>query len=719
MDDAGGDHTEPDGKRPRLRDTSTIFLDVSDDGSGCIPCITSNSCYCRHVDMCQLNPCTKSVRSSEDPVCSCEDRLYLGAASWSDCAYRTSSVAPALSAHSQMLFDYLSAFLASAGEGFGSRQRLRWFGTLKGCLKHLKPLNFKALASDAEPAPNEEPINTGSSQLTWGCPAAVVSNIVMPWYDEARPRISFSTTISVRETVCGYDMLSPGDPDYDLAWVRAGTIRDVDEQMNIQSDCSNLRKLSRGSTHMGLRGSTTKDYDHFFRSYGIPAGHRWRLRKAIASCYAKATAVLFQWSIRGGRNEAYYKCPWPVLDAGDYVLYFFPDPGECDRSWQATEVIKRFYIHTKCKEAAPRIQKIMEKYPNVTTRVCRADDFADIQLSKAFRTLINPKLSDPDAKLIACTAEVIRYLRKHGIQSFMLDSGAGTDLVSVRDSAKLRELQRLVDEVVYYNTCNGTTSASHVLDLFIQCISLKTSPYVLKSTPPILSMGVRCLNEGYTYVWVGGKTPVLITPDGACAILMTLNGVVPWLANDAPTVSMPCGRSLLDKCGISAHGSGKIMLSLPESVERFTPAFAGVLRHSSVDGGEDADIEGPSAADRSGIGEGCSHELLKGESPSASVGAGPRTKAEWAEWRKAKTAAHLMTHVPFNQYCPGCVEGRTKNARRYVGAAESKKDLKWGDCVTFDQSDVTGFDQMVGIGNVSSSLQIKDLGTGLVGFKIV
>ena len=37
-------------------------------------------------------------------------------------------------------------------------------------------------------------------------------------------------------------------------------------------------------------------------------------------------------------------------------------------------------------------------------------------------------------------------------------------------------------------------------------------PYVLPNTPSVLSIGRRCVQEGYHFVWLSGKHPYLITP---------------------------------------------------------------------------------------------------------------------------------------------------------------------------------------------------------------
>ena len=50
--------------------------------------------------------------------------------------------------------------------------------------------------------------------------------------------------------------------------------------------------------------------------------------------------------------------------------------------------------------------------------------------------------------------------------------------------------------------------------------------YVLDNTPPVVSVGKRCMEEGYGFYWKPYSTPVFIKPDGA-KICCKMRGRVP------------------------------------------------------------------------------------------------------------------------------------------------------------------------------------------------
>lgn len=51
-------------------------------------------------------------------------------------------------------------------------------------------------------------------------------------------------------------------------------------------------------------------------------------------------------------------------------------------------------------------------------------------------------------------------------------------------------------------------------------------PYVLGDTPSVLSMGKRCMQEGYSFIWLRGKDPFLVDQDGR-RIDPTMHDLIP------------------------------------------------------------------------------------------------------------------------------------------------------------------------------------------------
>ena len=53
------------------------------------------------------------------------------------------------------------------------------------------------------------------------------------------------------------------------------------------------------------------------------------------------------------------------------------------------------------------------------------------------------------------------------------------------------------------------------------------TPYLLESTPPVMSVGIKCMDEGYDFVWRAGKEPYFQKPDGV-RIKLTVRDYVPY-----------------------------------------------------------------------------------------------------------------------------------------------------------------------------------------------
>ena len=52
--------------------------------------------------------------------------------------------------------------------------------------------------------------------------------------------------------------------------------------------------------------------------------------------------------------------------------------------------------------------------------------------------------------------------------------------------------------------------------------------YVLDDTPSVMSLGKRCMEEGYSFVWPSGKMPFMITKDGE-RIELTIHDNIPYV----------------------------------------------------------------------------------------------------------------------------------------------------------------------------------------------
>ena len=64
------------------------------------------------------------------------------------------------------------------------------------------------------------------------------------------------------------------------------------------------------------------------------------------------------------------------------------------------------------------------------------------------------------------------------------------------------------------------------------------TPYLVESTRPVMSVGIKCMDEGYDFVWRAGKEKYFQKPDGA-RIRLTVRDYVPYVPSKV-NKAMPC-----------------------------------------------------------------------------------------------------------------------------------------------------------------------------------
>ena len=93
------------------------------------------------------------------------------------------------------------------------------------------------------------------------------------------------------------------------------------------------------------------------------------------------------------------------------------------------------------------------------------------------------------------------------IKRWMADTGASVDaldlnFVSKAGRRKIRKLHRTQE----YETAGGTVTVENSISLISDVIG-PIDAVLLKSTPPVLSIGKRCMNQGYGFYWPPYENP--------------------------------------------------------------------------------------------------------------------------------------------------------------------------------------------------------------------
>jgi hypothetical protein len=81
-----------------------------------------------------------------------------------------------------------------------------------------------------------------------------------------------------------------------------------------------------------------------------------------------------------------------------------------------------------------------------------------------------------------------------------------------------------------FTTAGGQIQSYCTVPTYSHEMGSHIAPYLLPQTPPVLSIGKRCMEEGYAFHWEAGEAPYLVTPDGGCISLLVENNI-PYLNN--------------------------------------------------------------------------------------------------------------------------------------------------------------------------------------------
>ena len=76
-----------------------------------------------------------------------------------------------------------------------------------------------------------------------------------------------------------------------------------------------------------------------------------------------------------------------------------------------------------------------------------------------------------------------------------------------------------------FHTANGSTATNKEAEIDL---GMTSQAYVLDDTPSVMSLGKRCMEEGYSFVWPSGQMPFLITKYGS-RIGLTIHDNIPYI----------------------------------------------------------------------------------------------------------------------------------------------------------------------------------------------
>eukprot|EP00971_Amphidinium_carterae_P133767 2649819-Amphidinium_carterae.1 len=204
---------------------------------------------------------------------------------------------------------------------------------------------------------------------------------------------------------------------------------------------------------------------------------------------------------------------------------------------------------------------------------------------------------------------------------WLMDTRSAFDLADKRYS--IPDPKLTLQRPLILNTANGLTEASKRSREDVKRLGTSITPIVLDSTPDVLSVGRRCMTEGYSFVWPKGATPYFIDPRGT-RINFQVDKYIPYLIDTAatPDVCEPEDLSV-------------------EEPDASRESALPVADHQIADP-EMGDVE-------DGV------DILDFQQP------GPRSRQALQD--EARSKIHRLTHLPKNPYCKTCMRAKVTASR--------------------------------------------------------
>ena len=328
---------------------------------------------------------------------------------------------------------------------------------------------------------------------------------------------------------------------------------------------------------------------------------------------------------------------------------------------------------------------------------------------------------------------------------FIMDSGSGHDLISAKKIDRM-DLPTYDDMVVNFHAANGVTSSTKRSDIKFEAFDEPAQAHILKDTPSVMSMGKRCIDLGYSFIWPSGKTPYMIDSNGDI-IEMTVRDYIPYINIDqkkkkgTPSKISKILNIIGDECSTSegenvmiidgesgdeledltdivrrsdSKSSKKAKVkkvkkkknkTLPEVAVGSDPDYVEEMACHDDDepddrGDEYAEFDDdeyePSIGPDAEEGE---HDVEIEEIPEGEAreddddvidvdeeDGGVRLSKRGTLKNEARSKLHLLTHRYKNPYCESCVRAKMKHRKTFRGAFQ-RKLTKFGDLITFDYVD--------------------------------
>ena len=291
------------------------------------------------------------------------------------------------------------------------------------------------------------------------------------------------------------------------------------------------------------------------------------------------------------------------------------------------------------KVKARQLAEVVRSFDRATVPSCRFLCTESSLTCRECRSLIKLKTCPTTIPTI-----VAGPAPRGGRFSWLVDSGSEQDLLSrkVMDAAGA-ENPRRAPHTISLITASGSTEASEVADVQMKQLLEPCTPYLLDECPAVLSVGIKCLDQGYSFVWPANGTPILVRPDEKI-VQLRVDGHVPVLDSECKVFGK--GKFKKDK-------PLKKLFAMPGAIS------------SPSDKKEDEGID----------------EEVPDDEESRLV----RSRKVGDLMREAQSAKHQYHHFPKNPFCKVCQRARMLAPQARKKGGESRIQTKaFGDHLIAD-----------------------------------
>lgn len=201
----------------------------------------------------------------------------------------------------------------------------------------------------------------------------------------------------------------------------------------------------------------------------------------------------------------------------------------------------RPYAYGERRRPAPRPKGWMTTHEKRST-ICVRDRLRAARIGKELAFEFAPKVASGALRDAPSVTHASRSLLLGEVATeagrWVIDRGSCTDIVG--EGPITKNEKNIVEDMetpMRLTMANGEVTASNNVKVALEPATTAET-LIVKGCPIILSLGKRCVEEGFSFVWRSGKRPILTTPDRQEYELEVENYVPVFHAMEASSSSM-------------------------------------------------------------------------------------------------------------------------------------------------------------------------------------